>query len=103
MYQTNNDNFRSHHCKITVIRYRLEQSTIWGFEDIEDDQKIVAIILGGYFVAVMKKSSLNRSMHLINHGINVHAGANRGKYNDISAVQLMIIELSPLQKIKHGR
>ena len=42
-------------------------------------------------------------MHLINHGINVHAGTNRGKYNDISALQLMVIELSPLQKIKHGR
>jgi hypothetical protein len=60
------------------------------------------------FIAVIEKQKLinqaiNRSRHLINHGINVHAGANRGKHNDISDVQLMVIEFSPLQKIKHCR
>ena len=43
------------------------------------------------------------SLHPIHHGIGVHTGANRGKYNDISSVQLMVIELSPLQKVEHRR
>ena len=36
------------------------------------------------------------SRHPVDHGINVHARSNRSKYGDISGVQFMIIELSPL-------
>ncbi len=48
---------------------------------ISDIKWIYAIIWGCAFIAVIEKQKLmnqaiNRSMHLINHGINVHAGAN---------------------------
>ena len=78
--------------KLSLYVYRPNRNLVKNEDVLEVSQYRQAVFSRGTLMSHKSKSSPNRSMHLINHGINVHAGANRGKYNDINGVQLVVIE-----------